>query len=152
MLARSNLHLTFSPDMNSKSGKKYVSKSRKTFKRHPLRWQHLHRTSLMGNKFSLLNQARGMNQVNGPYSDRKNTPGKIQKDKWQLRKLPHWQQMLKKYKNRCTLYVVFHEGNQSQCWIRVETNVFTVSQKLKLKILGQPNDEVLLITDRRYKK
>ena len=41
-------------------------------------------------------------------------------------------------------------GNKANARIRVEQNVDVVLQNLKLKILGQPYDEVPLTTDRRF--
>ena len=42
-------------------------------------------------------------------------------------------------------------GNKANARIRVEQDVDFVLTNMKLKILGQPHDEVLMITDSRYK-
>ena len=42
-------------------------------------------------------------------------------------------------------------GNQASPRIRVEQDADLVLKNLKLKIFGQPHDDVLLATDRRYK-
>ena len=42
-------------------------------------------------------------------------------------------------------------GNKASARIRVEQDADLVLKNLKLKILGQPHDDVLLATDRRYK-
>ena len=42
-------------------------------------------------------------------------------------------------------------GNKAYARIRVEQDVDLELKKTKLKILGQPHDEVLMITDSRYK-
>ena len=42
-------------------------------------------------------------------------------------------------------------GIKANARIRVEQDVDLVLKNMKLKILGQPNDEVLMITDSRYK-
>ena len=42
-------------------------------------------------------------------------------------------------------------GIKANARIRVEQDVDLVLKNMKLKILGQPNDEVLIITDSRYK-
>ena len=42
-------------------------------------------------------------------------------------------------------------GIKANARIRVEQNVDLVLKKLKLKLLGQPQDEVLMMTDSRYK-
>ena len=43
-------------------------------------------------------------------------------------------------------------GTKANARIRVEQDVDLVLKNMKLKILGQPYDEVLMITDSRYKK
>ena len=43
-------------------------------------------------------------------------------------------------------------GNKANARIRVEQDVDLVLKKIKLKILGQPHDEVLMMTDSRYQK
>ena len=48
-----------------------------------------------------------------------------------------------------TLYSV--NGIKANARIRVEQDVDLVLKNLKLKILGQPYDEMLMITDSRYK-
>ena len=42
-------------------------------------------------------------------------------------------------------------GIKANAWIRVEQDVDLALKNLKLKILGQPYDEVLLTTDKRFK-
>ena len=42
-------------------------------------------------------------------------------------------------------------GMKTKARIRVEKDVHLVLKNVKLKIIGQPNDEVLLMTDSRYK-
>ena len=42
-------------------------------------------------------------------------------------------------------------GSNANARIRVEQNVDLVLKKLNLKILGQPYDELLLTTDKRFK-
>ena len=42
-------------------------------------------------------------------------------------------------------------GNKASARIRVEQDADLVLKNLKLKILGQPHDDVLLATDRRLK-
>ena len=42
-------------------------------------------------------------------------------------------------------------GIKANAQIRVKQNVDPVLKKIKLKILGQPHDEVLVMTDSRYK-
>ena len=42
-------------------------------------------------------------------------------------------------------------GNKANARIGVEEDVDLVLKNMKLKILGQPYDEVLMITDSRYK-
>ena len=49
-------------------------------------------------------------------------------------------------------YVVFHSWNQSNCMIRIEQDADPVLKNLKHKIFGQPDDDVLLTTDRRFKQ
>ena len=41
-------------------------------------------------------------------------------------------------------------GIKTNARIRVEKDVDLVLKNMKLKILGQPHDEVLMITDSRY--
>ena len=48
-----------------------------------------------------------------------------------------------------TLYSI--NGIKADARIRVEQDVDLVLKNMKLKILGQPHDEVLLLTDSRYK-
>ena len=48
-----------------------------------------------------------------------------------------------------TLYSM--NGIKANAWIRVEQDVDLVLKNMKLKILGQPDDEVLMMTDSRYK-
>ena len=55
------------------------------------------------------------------------------------------------YKDRGKHYVVFHSWNQRNARIRVEQDADLVLKNLKLIILGQPHDDVLLTTDRRFK-
>ena len=42
-------------------------------------------------------------------------------------------------------------GIKTNAGLRVEQDVDLVLKNMKLKILGQPNDEVLMMTDSRYK-
>ena len=42
-------------------------------------------------------------------------------------------------------------GIKANARIRVEQDVDLVLKNMKLKILGQPHDELLMITDSRYK-
>ena len=42
-------------------------------------------------------------------------------------------------------------GIKANARIRVEQNVDLVLENMELKILGQPHDEVLILTDSRYK-
>ena len=42
-------------------------------------------------------------------------------------------------------------GIKAKARIRVEQDVDLVLKNMKLKILGQPHDEVLMMTDSRYK-
>ena len=42
-------------------------------------------------------------------------------------------------------------GIKANARIRVEQDVDLVLKNMKLKVLGQPHDEVLMITDSRYK-
>ena len=42
-------------------------------------------------------------------------------------------------------------GIEANARIRVEQDVDLVLKNMKLKILGQPHDEVLIVTDSRYK-
>ena len=42
-------------------------------------------------------------------------------------------------------------GIKANARIRVEQNVDLVLKNIKLKVLGQPHDEVLMMTDKRYK-
>ena len=42
-------------------------------------------------------------------------------------------------------------GIKANAWIRVEQDADLVLKNLKLKILGQPHDDVLLTTDSRFK-
>ena len=58
------------------------------------------------------------------------------------------------HKNKCERtcqdqrkhYVVFQEWNQGKC-IRVEQDIDLVLKNMKLKILGQRLDEMLMMTD-----
>ena len=43
------------------------------------------------------------------------------------------------------------KGIKANARIRVEQDVDLVLKNMKLKILGQPYDEILMITDSRYK-
>ena len=43
-------------------------------------------------------------------------------------------------------------GSKANARIRVEQDIDVVLQNMKLKILGQPHDEILMRTDSRYKK
>ena len=45
----------------------------------------------------------------------------------------------------------FMNGSKANARIRVEQDVDLVLKNMKLKILGQPHDEVLMLTDSRYK-
>ena len=42
-------------------------------------------------------------------------------------------------------------GIKANARIRVEEDVDLVLKNMKLKILGQPHDEILMLTDSRYK-
>ena len=55
------------------------------------------------------------------------------------------------HKDRRKHYVVLHEWNQANAQIQVEQDVDLVLKNMKLKILGQPHDEVLMTTDSRCK-
>ena len=55
------------------------------------------------------------------------------------------------HKDRRKLYVVLQPWNQSKCTIRVEQDADLVLKNLKLQIFGQPQDDVLITTDRRFK-
>ena len=55
------------------------------------------------------------------------------------------------YKDRRKHYVVLHQRNYSNAQIRVEQDADLLLKNLKLKILGQPHDDLLLATDRRFK-
>ena len=74
--AQSTQQMNLSPEENSKTRRRYVSKSEKKFKQHPLRWQHLPRTSLMKNNSSSLKQTMRMSQKNRP-SNKINTLDKM---------------------------------------------------------------------------
>ena len=56
---------------------------------------------------------------------------------------------LTKINGNTTSYSI--HGIKSNARIRVEQDVDLVLKNLKLKILGQPYDEVLLTTDKRFK-
>ena len=56
---------------------------------------------------------------------------------------------LTKIDGNTTLYSM--NGIKANTRIRVEQDVDRVLKKMKLKILGQPHDEVLIVTDSRYK-
>ena len=56
---------------------------------------------------------------------------------------------LTKIDGNTTLYSM--NGIKANARIRVEQNVDLVLKNMKLKILGQPHDEVLIVTDSRYK-
>ena len=55
------------------------------------------------------------------------------------------------HKDRRKHYVVFHEWNQSKCTNTSRARCWSSTEEFKLKILGQPHDDVLLTTDRRFK-
>ena len=55
------------------------------------------------------------------------------------------------HKDRRKHYVVFHEWKQSKCTITSRARCRSCAENMKLKILGQPHDEVLMMTDSRYK-
>ena len=42
-------------------------------------------------------------------------------------------------------------GTKAKARIRIEQDVDVLLKNMKLKILGQPHDEVLMMTDSRYK-
>ena len=55
------------------------------------------------------------------------------------------------HKDRRKHYVVIHEYNQSKCPYTNRARCQSCAENIKMKILGQPHDEVLMVTDSRYK-
>ena len=77
LLAQSTPRLIFSPDGNSASRRRYVSKSGKISKQHLSSWPPLPRMSLMKNNSSSHKQTMTMTQKNKPLN-RKNNPDQMQ--------------------------------------------------------------------------
>ena len=60
-----------------------------------------------------------------------------------------YQRIFIKIDGNTTSYSI--HGKKGSARIRVEQDADLVLRNLKLKILGQPHDDALLVTDRRYK-
>ena len=97
-------------------------------------------------------------QVDGEDETKKQT---LERKKQSREKLTEWvaheepssmKPSIKKYTKidgNTTSYSI--HGIKANAWTRVEQNVYLAFKKLKLRILGQPYDEMLITTDKRFK-
>ena len=95
LLDQLTLQLTFSQDLNSKSRRRYVSKSGKISKQHPLIWQPLPLTSLTKINFSSRTQTTVMSQKKRPLNE-KNNRERMRSNGQRMMNHPSWKQVWKK--------------------------------------------------------
>ena len=113
-----------------------------------LRWQRLPRMLQMQNNSSSHKQAFEMRPKRRPFNENR-TSKECDRMGSKWRTLLNEAKYQGVYRNWRKHYVGFYERNQAIARIGVEQDVDLVMKKLKLKLLRQPHDEVLLTRDRR---
>ena len=155
LLDHSTQHLSSSPDWNLKLRRKYISKSGKTFKQHLSRWKRLLRVLLMKNSSSSPRKTMRLSQKNKTSNGKNNLQRKEGQNamEWVADKAPSKLttsvEEFTKVDGNATSYSM--NWIKTNARIRVEQYVDLVLKNLKLKIQGQPYDEMLLTTNKRYK-
>ena len=141
-----NTDANFLLEWNSKSWKKYVSKSEKICKQHLSRWPKFRQISLMKNNFSLQKQTITTSHSNEPLNG-ENNPDNVKQGGCIRGAILLENKGDRTHKDRRKDYVVFHEWNKRKCTNTSRARQRSSFEEYEVEFLGQPHYKVLKITD-----